>query len=254
MQIKEASTRDERDKAVELLEELTDEKQKFEAKVTKDKVLEIKMLVNKMKQTLEAKEEEVDILRSKLEEKAKFAAEQKKLVSETRTNSLKGITDLTESVTAEAKVMLTHYQKAEKTADANFEQMCEALKVEEKKHKETAKVLEEKIKKTEKSVTESVTKKVTKKVTEEFVKRFIEFRLSESGLKIDENSRALLENSTSLEDVDNLLDEICDASRRNALHSETVRGIRVPKHTIPDPEGDRIKRSVDNVFEGINGG
>lgn len=253
LQIKEASTRVERDKAIELLEELTDEKQKFESRVTKDKVLEIKMLVSRMKKTLEAKENEVGALRSKLEEKAKFAAGQKKLVSETRSTSLKGITDLTESVAVEAKITMADWAKSDVKHEKALNQLCEALKVEEKKHKKTAKTLEEKIKKIEKSVTESVTEKVTEKVTAEFVKCFVEFRLSESGLKIDENSRALLENSTSLENVDNLLDEICDASRRSALHSEAIRGIHIPKHVISDPEGDRIRRSVANVMEGING-
>ena len=246
LKIQEASTRAERDKAIELLEELVDEKQKFESKVVKDKAFEIKMLVNKMKQTLEVKEQEVDALRSKLEEKAKFAAGQKKLVSETRTNSLKGITDLTESVAVEAKSMKDGWQKSDETHAKELDQLCEELKLEEKQHKE---VLQEKIKETEKSVTKSI----TKKVTERFIKSFVEFRLSESGSKIDENSRALLEKSKSLEDVDNLLDEIVDASRRSALHSEAIRGIRIPKHIISDPEGDRIKRSVNNVFEGLNG-
>ena len=242
LKLQEAVARSERDKAIELLEDLTNGKQQFESKVAKGKALEIKMLVSRMSKTLEAKEQEVNALRFKLEEKAKLAADQKKLVSEARANSLKGITSLTEAVVSEAKVMKDDWAKSDAKHAQELNQLSEALKVEEKKHKESCEVLKEKI-----------TKEVTAAITEQFIKRFVEFRLSESNLKVDENSRALLEQSTSLEDVDNLLDDIVDASRRSALHSEAVRGIRVPQHTMPDPEGDRIKRSVNNIFEGMNG-
>jgi len=242
LKIQEASTRAERDKAIELLEELADEKQQLKIKVKKDKVFEIRMFVSKIERVLEAKEQEVDALRSKLEEKAKFVAKQKKLVSETRTNSLKKITDLKESVAEETKIMQGDWAKSDKKHAKELDQLSETLKVEKKKYKEGCKVLQEKIK-----------KETTAEVTEQFIKSFVEYRLSETNLKVDENSRALLEKSKSLEDVDNFLDEIIDASRRGALHSEAIRGICVSKHTIPDLEGDRITRSVSNVFEGFRG-
>jgi len=247
LRVEEASTRAERDKAVELLEEITDENKQLEEKIRKEKAFETKILVNKISKTLEAKEQEVDAVRAKLEEKAKLAAdltgqleEKSKIVvqvqeklKEVKTNLSSDIKNLNESVSA--------------AEDKHQKDLSEAEKKYQKELNKVTKSMEEKIEKTNRETKE----KVKEEVTKEFVKRFIEFKLSETGLKVDENSRALLENCKSIEEVDDLLEEITDASRRSALHSDLISSIQVKKHVVVDPEEVEAERRVTDVFEGM---
>ena len=251
LQVKEASIRAERDKAIELLEELTNENQQLQEKARKEKILEVKILINKMSKVLEDKEQEINALISKLEEKVKIAADLKeqleekvKLVSKVdeRLNRVK--TNLSNNVKSLKKSAIVTNDKHEKT-------LLEVKENHQKKLNETVKLLEEKIEISNKETEKKVKEEVTKEVTKEFVKSFIEYRLSETGLKVDDNSRALLENCKSLEEVDDLLDEVVDASRRSALHSESITGIHVAKQVVVDPEEEKARRQVNNVFEGM---
>lgn len=238
LQVKEAVTRAERDKAIELLEELNDKKH-----LEEHKAFEVKILVNKINETLCVKELEEKAIRSKLEEKAKLVhdlgytnnvlqeqleekakliAEAKKKLEETKAKSEKSIKSLKESVSA-----------------AEDKKMSALAEAEKKYHAEIGKAVKE--------ATEA-TKAATIK---EFIKSFVGLKLSETNLKVDDNSQALLESCKSIEEVEELLEDVMDASRRNALHSNPITGIKVVKHEIIDEETKKAEKSVDVAFEGM---
>ena len=97
-----------------------------------------------------------------------------------------------------------------------------------------------------------ITEKVRKEVTKEFVKCFVGFKLSETNLVVDDNSRALLEKCNSLTEVEELLEEIVDVGRRGALHSESITDIYVSKAKAADPELQEAERQVGNAYKGMN--
>jgi len=242
LKVQEASTRAERDKALELLEELTSENQV----TNKDKALEAKMLISRIRKILEAKEQEVDALRTKLEEKAKSASELKE----------KGI-ELKEELDKVKINLVTDIRKLEEAAKVTEERHLSELEQLESKHVEEVKQLIEKHNKNVEQLKSGFNTKISegvekakKEVISSFVKRFVALRLTESELKVDDNSRALLENCKSLEDVDDTFDEILDASRRGALHSNLLESITVNKPVV-DPEQREAERQVNNVFEGM---
>ncbi len=247
LKVKEASTRAERDKTLELLEEATSEKNDLKAKARKEKALEAKILIKKANQTFEAKEREVEALRSKLEEKAKLSADLQKQLDE-KVEQAKKVQKQVEKIKSDLSKDITSLKESASAAESKHKKALQEAKVKhEKALQEANEVAKEKIKEA-KTETE---KRVREEVTKEFIKRFVEFRLSETNLKVDENSRALLEDCESPEQVDDVLDEILDASRRGALHSESISGVAVSKPKN-DPEHERAKRSVNNVFEGMN--
>ena len=245
LRVQEASTRAERDKAIELLEELTDDTQQLEEKVRKEKSFEAKILVNKIGKAIEVKELEVDALRFKLEEKAKLAANLKEQLEEKsklavkvkeqldgiKTNLSNDIKNLNESVSAAENKHQKDLSEAEKKYQ---KELSKAVKLSEKEIEEAKEETKEKVK---------------NEVTKEFVKSYVDVKLSETDLKVDENSQALLEDCKSLEEVDNFLDEIVDASRRSTLHSNTLTSIHVVKHEVIDPEQKEAERLVGDVFE-----
>ena len=258
LKVQEASTRAERDKALELLEELTSENQV----TNKDKALEAKMLVSRIRKILEAKEQEVDALRTKLEEKAKSASELKEkgieLKEELDKVKINLVTDIRK---LEKKAMsAAEYHKGLTQAENKVKELereldsakkeCGKIKGEldklATKHSESIEQLKSGF---NTKISEGV-EKAKKEVISSFVKRFVALRLTESELKVDANSRALLENCKSLEDVDDTFDEILDASRRGALHSNLLESITVNKPVV-DPEQREAERQVNNVFEGM---
>jgi len=243
LRVEEASTRAERDKAVELLEEITNDTQQLKEKVRKEKALEAKILVNKIGKTIEAKELEVDALRAKLEEKAKLAADLTEQVEEKNKLAVKVKKQLEEIKTNLSNDIKSLNESVLVAENKHQKDLLEAEKKYQKKLSKLTKLIEEKVKEAKEETKEEVTK--------EFVKCFVEFKLSETGLKIDENSRALLENCKSLEAVEDTLDEIMDASRRGALHSESISSIRVVKHEVHDPEVVEAEHRVNDCFEGM---
>jgi len=134
----------------------------------------------------------------------------------------KEITNLTESIAS---------VKAEHTKET------EQLKV-----KSNKKIVEE---------VEAARKEVTENLTKEFVEQFVQFRLAETGLVVDENSRALLEECNSLDQVDDILGELRDIGRRNALHSKKIDEVVVIDSKPTDPDQADVDRKVGAVFEGF---
>jgi transposase-like protein len=238
LQVKEAATRAERDKAIELLEELTEKKQ-----LEEHKAFEVKILVNKINRTLHVKELEEKAIRSKLEEKAKLAHE----LGKTNGDLQKQLTEKDELIIGVKKELKEAKSKSEKSikslkesiSTAEDKKMSALVEAEKKYHVEIGKAVKE---------AEEATKAVTIK---EFVKSFVDFKLLETNLKVDDNSRALLESCKSFDEVEELLEDIMDASRRNALHSNPITGIKVVKHEIIDEETKKAEESVNVAFEGM---
>ncbi|MHA1883078.1 MAG: hypothetical protein ACTSUO_08540 [Candidatus Thorarchaeota archaeon] len=206
LKVKEASTRAERDKAIELLEKLeAEEKQLREACSTR--VLEVKILSEKMKNLAIADGKVFEALRHKLEEKA---AEVKRLN--------KQITEMKESHRREVDTLKQSVVSLKKKISEEVERAKEETKEE---------------------------------VTKDFVKQFVDFRLAESGLTVDSNSRALLESCETLDQVDDVFEEIRDIKRRSALHSEPLEKVTVKSTKLVDPEQASISKKVGLVFEGL---
>jgi hypothetical protein len=248
LKIEEASIRAERDKAIELLEEITNEKVQLAEQVRKEKAFEIKVLINKIEKTLEGKEREVNALRTMLEKKVKLAADVEKRLSEAQTD----LSVVEQKHQIEADALMEHLEKTTNTHIDQITAFGDQRKVEEDKHQKEADKLVESHKVKIEEVKENIRKEVQEEVRKEFVTSFIRFRLSETGQTIDENSQALLEKCTSLEEVDDFLDEIMEVSRRSALHSESITGVHIGKREVVDPETEKVKRMVGGVFEGMN--
>jgi len=247
LRVQEASTRAERDKAIELLEEIVDEKKQLKEKDRKEKAFEVKILISRIGKTMEAKEQEIGALRSKLEEKAKLAADLKEQIKEQNELGVQLAEKLKETQTNLSSDIKSLKESASSTKDKHQNALSE---VKEKHQKELSKIVKSLGEKAEKDKGEAA-EKIREEVTKEFVKSFVAFKLSETNLKVDDNSRALLENSKSLEEVDDLLDEIMDASRRSALHSKSISTIHISKREVTNPEEKEAERQVENVFEGM---
>ena len=147
----------------------------------------------------------------------------------------------------------------EESANAAKEEYQEAGRQVETKHVEEMKQLKQKHNENIDQLKEGFDSKIIEgveeareEVTSNFIKCFTALRLEESGLKVDDNSRALLENCKSIEEVDDLLEEILDASRRGALHSEIVEGVRISKR-VNDPEQIEAERATKNALNGMSG-
>jgi len=251
LKVQEASIRAERDKAIELLEELN----------KGSKSLESKMLVSRFKKIIESRSSEVSALIVKLEEKAKIVSELKKdktklkeELDKVKINLVTDIRKLEEKAKDAGEFHKKLLQAEDKMKELGKEldlakKECERIKSEldklSKKHSESIEQLKSEF---STKITEEV-EKTKKEVTSEFVKRFVALRLAESELKVDANSRALLENCESLEDVDNIFEEILDASRRNALHSNLIESIKIDKPI--DPEQQQAERMVNIVVQGF---
>lgn len=203
LRIQEASTRAERDKAIELLEELEDKESQLD-KQNSGRALEVKVLVSKLKDVAEKDGQLTSAFRNKLEEKAL-------LVKDLREKLNKEVSELKETIT-----------------------------ITEKKHQKEMKI-------TKKKAVEGAVKDIEK----EFISQFVKLRLAESGLKVDNNSQALLEGCKTLGQVDETLDKIRDIKRRSALHSEPIEGLAVVKRKDADPEQAKVDKNVGTVFEGF---
>jgi len=242
LRIQEASIRAERDKAIELLEEATNDKSQ-----SKSKVLETKILISKIKEMSARSDLELKAICSKLEEKAKLILEMKSTIKtkdEQGTALGEELDKIKEASVATAQTL----QESIKTKDENHKNVVSELN---EKHDKFVSEIKEEYEKTLSEEIEEARKEAEEKVTKEFVKCFIDLRLSESGLKIDENSQALLENCKSIEDVDDTLDGILDVRRRNALHSESIQSIQINKAVPRDPAQVEADRKVSDALEGM---
>ena len=222
LKIKEASTRAERDKAIEILKEfeIVENQLKQQGSV---KALEARILLTKLREINIGNEKVVSALRRKLEEKATLAKELFEKIKEIEVNYNKDFNEVKESIAV-----------TEEKHQTELNEVKESTTVAEEKHQ------------TELNEVKSIAVENTKN---DFIKQFIELRLVESGLSADQNSQALLEECDSFERVDEVIDEIRNAKRRGALHSKHIEGINIV--TPFNPEEHKLDKCIGSIFKGF---
>jgi len=119
LRIQEASVRAERDKAIELLEELENEESQLN-KQNSSRVLEVKVLVSRLKKVAEKNDQLILALRGKLEEKALLAKNLQEKLS-------KDVGELKESITSTEK---KHQKDIEVTKKKAVEEAVKNIKKE----------------------------------------------------------------------------------------------------------------------------
>lgn len=244
LRIQEASTRAERDKSFEVIAELEGIEE-----FGKDKLLEVKILIRKLKETMSRDGQIINALRKKVEEKAVLAKQVEKQLSEMKANLEKDMAELKESMAAVEKKHEEEKEQLEAKWNKEIGDLNESIASTEKEHSEEIEQLKTESNKKISEEVEKARKEVTKDITKEFVKQFVMFRLAETGLTVDENSRALLEECRSLDQVDDTLDELRDIGRRSALHSQPLKEVVIAKSV--DPDQADVDRKVGAVFEGF---
>jgi hypothetical protein len=81
---------------------------------------------------------------------------------------------------------------------------------------------------------------------------YFDQRLRESRLKVHKNVQALLGDCVTLLDVDELIERLTKAKRRDALHSERVTEIAVRKQDLEtDGVQKRVDEEVGEIFDGF---
>lgn len=217
LKIQEAGTRAERDRLVEMYEQVAG----------MNKTLEVKILLEKMKKIVSNNSNIISALRGKLEEKLLLA---KNLY--------------------EKFILL----KSEFKIDVS--ELKEAIIVTEEKHRKELNSIKEEHQKGLVDVKEKAAGKVNvavKDAVNGFIKQFVKLRIEESGVTVDNNSQALLENCVSLEEVDNVLDEIRDITRRSALHSGLINEVKIVKEKLPiDSEQSHVDKTVGDILDRFN--
>ena len=205
LRISEAGMKAEREKAIELLEEI-EEKTK-----TSDttKALEIKVLINKLRDIQFRENLEVNALR--------------KLI-EIRSRSLQIAIRTVKGLHCKFKKDMGILVQQVKEQDIKIKKIATEYVV---KLRDKTNEIEESYKK-------------------EFIKRYVNFKIESSGLKIHESSQALLEKKGTVEEVDAIFEEIRDAMRRNALHSSPLNEINVENNTETK---DPLRESIGNVIK-----
>ncbi len=85
----------------------------------------------------------------------------------------------------------------------------------------------------------------------EMLREYFDRHLASTGLQVDGNSRALLENCQSLGDVDTLLERLVGVARRSALHSKPLSEVKVRKMEPIDPEQAKADAAVGSLMKHI---
>lgn len=186
LKIAEASTRAERDKAMELIDELESGK----SSIDEQKVLEQKILTKK----IEASTADVSALCSKIEEKQKRINEFNKVV------------------------------EVNKKIVENLEKEHETRLVEQKKS------LEENLQKT-------------------LVEKYIDIKINQSGLTVSQNARALLEKCSTIESVNETLEELKDAMRKDALRPGDIDKIQIKE--TKSREASVVTEQVQSIMSSM---
>jgi len=227
IKIQEAISRAEKEKALETIEELSNEldSQKNESS---DSKLRLKMLMKKMKESLQVYDE-VSALRTKLEEKAKEAHSLRESLEESKSK-------LDEEKKKGKEQILTISETHKNKVNAIVESNQNRIKIVKEEYEEIV----------EESKALGITEGKSKVLSE-----YIDRRLAEIGLSIGENTRALLDGCESIGDVEDILEKTKDIQRRNALHSEGIKEVRIRNHRQIDPEQARVKDDVDNALDGM---
>ena len=223
LKIREAIERAEREVAIETYGALLEKHKSSEMKI---KMLVKKTVSERKKAAAELSNEsakhatgdkEVKALRAKLEEKAKVAQE--------------------------AKAMLeTVKVEVEKTSVS----LDEARTSKENKIEELRSLYDKVVEQTKSDAIEEGKLVGTGIVVNEYVV----YKLAELGISVGENTRALLDECMTLREVDDTLEKVTDVMRRSALHSGTVKEIRLDTPPV-DSEQSKIDKDVEKAFEGM---
>jgi len=223
LKIREAIERAEREVAIETYQALLEKHKTSEMKI---KMLVKKTVSERKKAAAELSNEsakhatgdkEVKALRAKLEEKAKVAQE--------------------------AKAMLeTVKVEVEKTSVS----LDEARTSKENKIEELRSLYDKVVEQTKSDAIEEGKLVGTGIVVNEYVV----YKLAELGISVGENTRALLDECMTLREVDDTLEKVTDVMRRSALHSGTVKEIRLDTPPV-DSEQSKIDKDVEKAFEGM---
>lgn len=220
LKIKEATERAEREVAVEAYQELLEKLNISQLKVkmimkraTSEQMKHVSSLVFEAEKT-DNKTYEVDALRSKLEEKAKAAFDAKESLQKIQESVDKTSTALNEAVNERTK---------------QVESLQEAHK----------------------KVVEKTRKVGIKEGAAKVVEEYVAYKLTELGMSIGENTRALLDECTTLREVDNILEKVTDIMRRSALHSNSIVEKIHTKTPPVDPEQSKIDKDVYSAMEGM---
>jgi len=123
-----------------------------------------------------------------------------------------------------------------------------------KKYSKKVRKLEESIEISEKNLEEEfkrIERKITEDVRKDFIRQFVRIRIAETGLKMDSKTQALLEKCYSLEEVDATIEELRDARRRSALHSEPIKEIDVVSSRPRSVEDSNLDKCIGKIFEGF---
>lgn len=83
----------------------------------------------------------------------------------------------------------------------------------------------------------------------ELLREYFDHRLVGCNLRVDENSRALLEGCQNLGDVDSLVDKLIGVARRSALHTKPLNEVKVQRVETIDSEQKKINDSVGSLMK-----
>jgi len=184
--------------------------------------LQSRIVVKRLQGVVDEANQEVALLRSKLEDKARLASEAKKQVSRL-TSKIKSVNEKYEQ-----KVVKLGKEIQDRTRSLN----------ESKSEVESTKVeYEAKIR----LAVSEATKVVVKQYTASQVKMF--------G-SVHDNVRALLEDCMTIQEVDAIINEYRESKRRGALHQPIDEMVIVNTERQPR---SRTRRMVGKVFEGMTG-
>jgi len=247
LKIKEAITRAEKEKAMEVIEELSTQINSIKNESSSSK-LKFKMLMSKIKEAT-AVYDEVNALRSKLEEKAETAASFKKKMDVASKEYRKKLEQAEDKVAKfETELMLA--KEEVKRIKSELSKMKESKDSFQKLHESTQKEIKTTKEDYENKIQESKDLGMKTGISQ-IISNYVERRLAELDLSIGENTRALLDECASIEDVEDILEKTKDMQRRNALHSEPLEGIRIERNQNLDPEQEKVDKEVGNAFEGM---
>jgi len=80
------------------------------------------------------------------------------------------------------------------------------------------------------------------------LKAYFDQRLSACRLEADDNTQALLENCQSLEDVDQLIENLVRVAQRGALHPHSLKDVVVQERKT-DSEQDKIDGQIGGLMK-----
>ena len=102
-----------------------------------------------------------------------------------------------------------------------------------------------------KKIYESKINKLEQDFKRRIVKEYVDLKVKGSAMRLPSNSRALLENCSSLKEVDKVFEDVRDALRRGALLPEGNADIQVHHVKPVDAEAKRIYDQIGNVLDAM---